>query len=317
MQDLTPVGRRDALIQLGAAGAGVLLTGGVIRGRLTGILVAGQPAEIVVLQVSPVTTRLMVLPLEGTRTSTVPVDGALVDAASGRALARQRTAGAGNRVRSGNLAVRFSEGPPAIQIDSASGALVQRLTLDAAAPGMSFLLPRGPLLGLGQGGPQFDRKGTTDRMRSGQGGYQLSTHGGRVPIQWLVGTDGWAHVHPPAARHVRLHAARTAGSLHRVDGVAARRLRRRPRRSGRDHARVRAHHRIRRDAAALVARLHAVASDARRARRRCSASRARMREKKLPCDALIYLGTEFTPSGWNTRNGEFTWHSGNFPDPRG
>jgi alpha-glucosidase/alpha-D-xyloside xylohydrolase len=30
------------------------------------------------------------------------------------------------------------------------------------------------------------------------------------------------------------------------------------------------------------------------------------REKQLPCDALIYLGTEFTPSGWNTRNGEFT-----------
>ena len=41
------------------------------------------------------------------------------------------------------------------------------------------------------------------------------------------------------------------------------------------------------------------------------------REKKLPCDALIYLGTEFAPSGWNTRNGEFTWHPGNFPDPKG
>ena len=41
-----------------------------------------------------------------------------------------------------------------------------------------------------------------------------------------------------------------------------------------------------------------------------------MREKKLPCDALIYLGTEFCPSGWNTRNGEFTWHDGNFPDPK-
>ena len=40
------------------------------------------------------------------------------------------------------------------------------------------------------------------------------------------------------------------------------------------------------------------------------------REKKLPCDALIYLGTEFTPSGWNTRNGEFGWKSENFPDPK-
>jgi alpha-glucosidase/alpha-D-xyloside xylohydrolase len=40
------------------------------------------------------------------------------------------------------------------------------------------------------------------------------------------------------------------------------------------------------------------------------------REKRLPCDALIYLGTEFTPSGWNTRNGEFTWKVENFPDPK-
>src|SRR4029453_1567784 len=40
------------------------------------------------------------------------------------------------------------------------------------------------------------------------------------------------------------------------------------------------------------------------------------RAKKLPCDALIYLGTEFTPSGWNTRNGEFTWKKENFPNPK-
>ena len=32
-----------------------------------------------------------------------------------------------------------------------------------------------------------------------------------------------------------------------------------------------------------------------------------MREKNLPCDALIYLGTDFCPSGWNTHNGEFEW----------
>ena len=35
-------------------------------------------------------------------------------------------------------------------------------------------------------------------MRNGQGGYQLRTHGGRVPIQWLIGTAGWAlFIHQP------------------------------------------------------------------------------------------------------------------------
>lgn len=39
------------------------------------------------------------------------------------------------------------------------------------------------------------------------------------------------------------------------------------------------------------------------------------REKRLPCDALIYLGTGFCPSGWNTANGSFAWNSRVFPDP--
>src|SRR5262249_38875805 len=39
------------------------------------------------------------------------------------------------------------------------------------------------------------------------------------------------------------------------------------------------------------------------------------RQKKLPCDALIYLGTGFCPSGWNTENGSFAWNRHVFPDP--
>jgi alpha-glucosidase (family GH31 glycosyl hydrolase) len=39
------------------------------------------------------------------------------------------------------------------------------------------------------------------------------------------------------------------------------------------------------------------------------------REKGLPCDAMIYLGTDFCPNGWNTHNGEFTWNMKAFPDP--
>ena len=40
------------------------------------------------------------------------------------------------------------------------------------------------------------------------------------------------------------------------------------------------------------------------------------REKKLPCDALIYLGTGFCPSGWNTGHGSFTFNPSVFPDPK-
>ncbi|HYM25523.1 MAG TPA: TIM-barrel domain-containing protein, partial [Vicinamibacterales bacterium] len=40
------------------------------------------------------------------------------------------------------------------------------------------------------------------------------------------------------------------------------------------------------------------------------------RAKKLPCETLIYLGTGFCPSGWNTDNGEFTFNPKVFPDPK-
>jgi len=40
------------------------------------------------------------------------------------------------------------------------------------------------------------------------------------------------------------------------------------------------------------------------------------REKKLPCDTMIYLGTGFCPSGWNTNNGEWGFNTKVFPDPK-
>src|SRR5712671_6507443 len=176
------VSRRHALQQLGAAGAGAVLSGDILRGQSRAIRVAGTPVEILVASISPSTVRLTVLPL-GTTGAAVPDDGALVRAAEGRALGRKRDPESFTPVRAGNLVVRFTADPPTIHVEKPDGVGVQRLTLDAQTAGVSFLLPKGPLLGLGEGGPQFDRKGHEDRGRNGQGGYQLRTHGGRVPIQ--------------------------------------------------------------------------------------------------------------------------------------
>ena len=61
----------------------------------------------------------------------------------------------------------------------------------------------------------------------------------------------------------------------------------------------------------------ALAQEAGKASREEILSVARtFREKQLPCDSLIYLGTGFCPSGWNTGHGSFTFNSSVFPDPR-
>ena len=311
--------RRQALKEIGLAGAGVMLSGGVFRGQTAPIRVAGRPVEIAVASISPLTVRISVLPIEGPG---VPEDGALVAAAAGNALGRRREAFA--PIKAGSLAVRFTSDPPTLHIDGADGKLVQRFTLDAETPNLSFLLPKGPLLGFGEGGPQFDRKGSTDRMRNGQGGYQLRTHGGRVPIQWLIGTDGWGlYIHQPIA------VARPGQDSPPVFDLSGEEGRMMP---AADAAPLDVFVAASTDPAAIMREYARITGFAElpplwafgymQSHRTLGGPDEVMRvartfrEKKLPCDALIYLGTEFTPSGWNTRNGEFGWKPENFPDPK-
>jgi alpha-glucosidase (family GH31 glycosyl hydrolase) len=308
-----PITRREALQHIGTAGAGVVLAGGIIQGQSTDITIAGKPVEIVVSPLSPATVRIQVLPIEGDRSVAVPNDGALAQHDPGKPAGRSRSSAAFKPVTAGDLTVRFTEAPPAIHVE-AKGAPVQRLTFDPQAPGASFLLPMGPLLGLGQGGPQFDRKGSTDRMRSGQGGYQLRTHGARAPIQWLVGTDGWGMFihHPQGAFDFTgpegKFTPHTDALPLDVFVVASND----PKVIMGEYARITGLPELPAIWTLGYMQSHRTLSGPEEIR---SVART-FREKKLPCDALIYLGTEFTPSGWNTRNGEFTWHTGNFPEPK-
>jgi alpha-glucosidase/alpha-D-xyloside xylohydrolase len=304
------VSRRTVLGRLGIAGAGVVLGGGRLAGQSRPIVVAGKPVEIIVSAVSPATVRITLLPVAGP--STVADDGALVQAANGRAAGRVRS-GSAESIRAGNLVVRFSADPPTIHVDTSTGQRVQRFTLDASASTVSFLLSKGPLLGLGEGGPQFDRKGSIDRGRNGQGGYQLRTHGGRVPIQWMVGTDGWGlFIHQPlgafdfTGEEAKLTPFDEGQPLDVFVTASAD-----PTTILGEYARITGYAELPALWAFGYMQSHRTLSGPDEVR---WVART-FREKRLPCDALIYLGTEFTPSGWNTRNGEFAWKQENFPEP--
>jgi alpha-glucosidase/alpha-D-xyloside xylohydrolase len=331
-----PITRREALKQLGAAGAAFALAdnnGGVIRGEVADIVVAGAPVEIAVSSLSAVTVRVTVRPLDGGRPMPVPVTGALEREDLGIPRARSVDGSALTRVRAGDLVVRFTDDPPTIHIETARGEPVQRLTFSKTTPKVAFLLPQGPLLGLGEGGPQFDRKGSVDTMRNGQGAFRLATHGTRAPVQWLIGTDGWAmFIHQPygafdftgAEGLFTPAAALPAGPVVASAAPAAPAQEtavpvdvfivasRDPIVVMREYARITG-------LPELPARWTLGYQQSHRTLAgpdEILGVAKTMREKKLPCDALIYLGTEFTPSGWNTRNGEFTWHPTNFPEPR-
>ena len=199
----------------------------------------------------------------------------------------------------------------------ADGQHRARLHIDEPTGGFSFRLGSGPILGLGEGGRQFDRRGSVDRMRSGQGGYRLRTHGGRVPVPWLIGTAGWAmFVHQPGGTfdltaEPRASSRRCAGRPHLpldIFIVTARE----PARIMAEYARLTGHPEM-----PPLWSLGYQQSHRTLASREVVLSIAEtFREKKLPCDVLIYLGTGFCPSGWNTGHGSFTFNPTVFPDPK-
>ncbi|MGH7469454.1 MAG: TIM-barrel domain-containing protein, partial [Longimicrobiales bacterium] len=310
-----PMSRRAALKRLGLAGTGLLMPR-IIRGQNADIMVAGQPVEIAVTSLSPITVRLTVQPRTDGSVVRVPLTGALDQPEAGNARARARAASALSRVRAGELVVRFTAAPPTLHVETRDGQIVQRLTLDERLPDVSFLLGDGPLLGLGEGGPQFDRKGSRDEMRNGQGGYELATHGTRAPVQWLLGTDGgWGmFIHQPYG------AFDCTGPLGKFSPRPDTMLpldvfvvsTRDPKQMMREYARITGLPEL----PARWAFGYQQSSRTLAGPDEILGVARTMREKKLPCEALIYLGTEFAPSGWNTRNGEFTWHTTNFPDPK-
>ena len=313
------VTRRTALRRFGAAGAGLALSAesharlvGMFGSQTTPITIAGQPVEIRVASIGRSTVRISVVPLTNAALGELAGGGALVAAAAGQSVAQRRDVFAD--VAAGDLRVRFTVHPPTLHVETQKGVAIQRLSLDATAPHIRFALGKGPLLGFGEGGPQFDRKGAIYTNRNGQGGYQLRTHGGRVPIQWLVSSDGWGlYIHrplgafdltggdgelTPADRALPLDVFVTASSD--------------PKTIMREYARITG-----------FAELPALWAFGYMQSHRTLAGPEEIdwvartfREKRLPCDALIYLGTEFTPSGWNTRNGEFGWKVETFPDPK-
>src|SRR5215469_5716342 len=278
--------------------------------------VAGRDVEIQITTISAHTFRLSIFPLKDGARGAIPQDGSLVRQSWGAPVAKWRGTQHPQTVKSSDVTIHISDDPLTFAIESVSTGSVQELTIDRQTGAVSFDTGNSPLLALGEGGPQFDRRGSFDAMRSGQGGYKLATHGGRLPIPWLIGTSGWAmFIHQPSGtfdftgdkskfQPKDLDAALPLD----IFFVAARE----PATIMAEYARLTGH-----------AEMPPLWSLGYQQSHRTLASREEIldeaktfREKKLPCDALIYLGTGFCPSGWNTENGSFVWNSRVFPDPK-
>src|SRR6266480_3617176 len=127
-----PISRRQALIHLGSAGAGLMLFSPPLsRGP-------GTELQVAAAAVSP---------------RTIPLDGALVDDGSSQ---QSRFVGVGlERVAVGEFRVSVARDPLRIGVSRPDGRVVQQLGVDAAGGALWFDLGDGPLLGMGEEGSQF------------------------------------------------------------------------------------------------------------------------------------------------------------------
>ena len=306
--------RRDALKAVISAGAMAIIQPGSAASQNTPLIANAVPVELTLTAASAQTIRITLQPLRDGKPVELLADGALIDRDWSRPLAQFRSLAHPVTVQSGNLTITVSPHPLTIEVQRADKSLVQRFALDDSG-GVNFNIGGGLLLGLGQGGPQFDRRGQVDAMVSGQGGYQLGTHGARVPVQLLLGTAGWGiFFHAPLGKFDlsgekgRLEAFEKDATLPiDVFVIGAQR----PQDILAEYAQI----------TGLPEMPPLWSFGYQQSHRTLDApdkimEEARIfREKQLPCDAMIYLGSGFCPNGWNTDNGEFTWNARAFPEP--
>ena len=245
----------------------------------------------------------------------LPVDGALLQRGWDAPKFRWRPIAGTRRIRCGDLVVDVAADPLTVRISRRNGSIVQELAIDRGSGSLNFRSGDAPLLGLGQGGPQFDRRGSVDHMGSGQGAYRLATHGARVPVQFLIGTGGWAmFVHQPlgkfdfSGKDANFKAAEPYAAMPFDIFVIGARS---PAAILGEYAKITG-----------LAEMPPLWSLGYQQSHRTlgtpdeiTAEARTFRQKKLPCDAMVYLGTDFCPNGWNTHNGEFNWNPRTFPDP--
>lgn len=212
----------------------------------------------------------------------------------------------------GKKEITVSTGPLRVAVKEGD-RLVQELTFDVSTNRVLFQYGDGPVYGLGGGVHPLDRRGTKDMMRNGSG-ENLRIYGARTPIPWLVGTSGWGlFFHEPGGN---FDLTGDTGVFHPNDVARGQDVflvtGDTPAELMRQWAEITGYPHLPPMWSLGYLQSHRTLAD----RTAVLEEAKTFREKKLPCDAMIYLGTGFCPSGWNTGHGSFVFNENVFPDPK-
>ena len=214
----------------------------------------------------------------------------------------------------GRYQISVEYDPLSVTVSMAERNFHQVIQFDPDSTAVRFGISDAPVFGLGEGLPTYDLRGARYGMSNGEGTPHLRLDGARLPIPWLISAGGWGLFIGQPSGYFDLTGA--TGVFQPVEATSSRNV-----------------YLILGDTPAEI--LHGYArltgfphlpplwSLGYQQSHRTLASKDEVmneartfREKNLPCDTLIYLGTGFCPSGWNTGHGSFTFNENVFPDPK-
>src|SRR4051794_38395728 len=162
--------RRDALKALISAGSMAVMQPASAAVPEPPLIVRSRPVELTLTPVSANTVRLTVQALREGKPVPLEADGALLERAWPPPWAQLRSLSHPLTFRSGDLSISLNPNPARVVIRKSEKETVQEVLLDESTGALQFDIAGGLLLGLGQGAPQFDRRGHVDSMISGQAG---------------------------------------------------------------------------------------------------------------------------------------------------
>jgi alpha-glucosidase/alpha-D-xyloside xylohydrolase len=244
----------------------------------------------------------------------------------------------------GQLHVEVRPSPLTVTVTTLAGTPVQRLTFENDGT-LSFALDDSPVLGMGEGGPrpaqgtswreqpvQFDRRGALDTMEPR---WQSDMYGSRNPVAMLLGTGGWGLFIPTPWGQVDLRAKdrgvlipwtpsrddrapqnernqqQSAGKgLPPADSVAPGVFdvfvfdAHDPAKALKDYSAITGPAALPPKWALGYMQSHRTLED----ETQLLGIIDTFRSKRIPLDAVIYLGTGFSPRGWNTKQPSFDFN---------
>jgi alpha-glucosidase/alpha-D-xyloside xylohydrolase len=217
----------------------------------------------------------------------------------------------GETVQWGKYTIRVSDKPLRITVLE-DKRIRQEIRFEPDSTNVKFDLD-GPVFGLGEGVHPFDRRDTRDAMFNGQHSPDLQTFGARLPIPWVISPAGWGvFVGQP---HGSFVFTQTEATFLGDEATSTRNvyllLGDTPAEVLGEYANLTGHPHLPPLWSFGYQQSHRTLSS----QDEILSVAKTFRQKKLPCDAVIYLGTGFCPSGWNTGHGSFTFNEQVFPDP--